>query len=203
MNWACASRHRGQRRGEELSSRRLDPVLGQGRGAAGFGVHPSADCAGIDACRQADRRQRRARQRDRQSAETTIALSHLIFEDARPLSEPEDLAPPTVAATCPPMRLAWITAARCFRPHARDQRSRNSRANISSSCISIRSCFTPEGLRHLVAECGASQVVIGTDYAVPWVKDPVDLILDTPTLSDAERIAILGGTAAKLLRMAS
>jgi aminocarboxymuconate-semialdehyde decarboxylase len=63
--------------------------------------------------------------------------------------------------------------------------------------------FTPEGLRHLVAECGASQVVIGTDYAVPWVNDPVDLILDTPTLSDADRIAILGGTAAKLLRLAT
>jgi hypothetical protein len=32
---------------------------------------------------------------------------------------------------------------------------------------------------------------------------PVDLILDTPALSDADRIAILGGTAAKLLRLAS
>jgi aminocarboxymuconate-semialdehyde decarboxylase len=41
-----------------------------------------------------------------------------------------------------------------------------------------------------MAECGASQIVIGTEYAVPWVKDPVDLILDTPTLSDADRIAI-------------
>jgi hypothetical protein len=31
----------------------------------------------------------------------------------------------------------------------------------------------------------------------------LDLILDTPTLSAADRIAILGGTAAKLLRMAT
>jgi hypothetical protein len=36
---------------------------------------------------------------------------------------------------------------------------------------------------------------------VPWVKDPVDHVLDTPGLSDAERIAILGGNAAKLLRL--
>jgi aminocarboxymuconate-semialdehyde decarboxylase len=61
--------------------------------------------------------------------------------------------------------------------------------------------FTGEGLRHLVAECGASQVVIGTDYAVPWVNGPVDHVLAAPGLSDAERIAILGGNAAKLLRL--
>jgi aminocarboxymuconate-semialdehyde decarboxylase len=63
--------------------------------------------------------------------------------------------------------------------------------------------FTSEALRHLVNEHGASQIMIGTDYAVPWVKGPVDHILNTPGLSDAERIAILGGNAAKLLKMAS
>src|SRR5262249_33440072 len=30
--------------------------------------------------------------------------------------------------------------------------------------------FTPEGLRHLVAECGPSQIVLGTDYPYPWTK---------------------------------
>ena len=53
--------------------------------------------------------------------------------------------------------------------------------------------FTSEALRHLVNEHGASQIMIGTDYAVPWVKGPVDHILNTPGLSDGERIAILGG----------
>jgi aminocarboxymuconate-semialdehyde decarboxylase len=61
--------------------------------------------------------------------------------------------------------------------------------------------FTPEALRHLVAEHGASQVMIGTDYAVPWVKGPVDHILNTPGLSDADRVAILGGNAMKLLKL--
>ncbi len=59
--------------------------------------------------------------------------------------------------------------------------------------------FTPEALRHLVAEVGASQIVMGTDYPYPWVTEPVDHILKTPGLNDAEREAILGGTAAKLL----
>ncbi len=40
--------------------------------------------------------------------------------------------------------------------------------------------FTGEALRHLVAEHGASQIMIGTDYAVPWVKGPVDHVLNTP-----------------------
>jgi aminocarboxymuconate-semialdehyde decarboxylase len=58
--------------------------------------------------------------------------------------------------------------------------------------------FTPEALRHLVAEVGASQVVIGTDHPIPWEDNPVDLILNTPNLSDAQRVAILGGNAARL-----
>ena len=59
--------------------------------------------------------------------------------------------------------------------------------------------FRPEGVRHLVAEVGASQLVVGTDYPYPWTRTAVDLILKTPGLSDDERTAILGGTAAKLL----
>jgi len=59
--------------------------------------------------------------------------------------------------------------------------------------------FRPEGVRHLVAEVGASQLVVGTDYPYPWTRTAVDLILKTPGLSDDERTAVLGGTAAKLL----
>ena len=61
--------------------------------------------------------------------------------------------------------------------------------------------FTAEGLRHLAAEVGASQIVVGTDTPFPWTKTSVDHILETPGFSDAERIAMLGETAAKLLRI--
>ena len=54
-------------------------------------------------------------------------------------------------------------------------------------------------MRHPVAEVGASQIVLGTDYPFPWTKTAVDHILTTPGLSDAERVAILGETAEKLL----
>jgi aminocarboxymuconate-semialdehyde decarboxylase len=59
--------------------------------------------------------------------------------------------------------------------------------------------FRPEGVRHLVAEVGASQLLVGTDFPYPWTKTAVDLILKTPGLSDDDKTAILGGTAAKLL----
>lgn len=59
--------------------------------------------------------------------------------------------------------------------------------------------FTPEALRHLAAEVGSSQIVVGTDHPIPWNPNPVDHILGTPELTDDERIAILGGTAARLL----
>jgi aminocarboxymuconate-semialdehyde decarboxylase len=62
--------------------------------------------------------------------------------------------------------------------------------------------FTPEALRHLAAETGPRQLVMGTDYPYPWTSTAVDHILGTPDLSDDDRIAILGGTAAELLGLA-
>lgn len=61
--------------------------------------------------------------------------------------------------------------------------------------------FTPEGLRHLVAECGVSQIVLGTDYPFPWSDTTVDHVLGTPGLTDKDKRAILGENAAKLLRI--
>ena len=68
--------------------------------------------------------------------------------------------------------------------------------------------FSSEALRHLVSVLGASRIVIGTDYPFPWTATPddarlprfqaVDHVLDTPGLSDADRVAILGGNAAAL-----
>jgi aminocarboxymuconate-semialdehyde decarboxylase len=58
--------------------------------------------------------------------------------------------------------------------------------------------FTPEGLRHLVAQVGASQVVVGSDHPIPWDEHPVDIVLDTKTLSNADRVAILGRNAVRL-----
>jgi aminocarboxymuconate-semialdehyde decarboxylase len=60
--------------------------------------------------------------------------------------------------------------------------------------------ISPEGLRHLAAEVGTGQVVFGTDMPFNWHSN-VDLVLNAPFLSDAEKEAILGGTLVKLLRI--
>jgi aminocarboxymuconate-semialdehyde decarboxylase len=59
--------------------------------------------------------------------------------------------------------------------------------------------FTPEALRHLVAQVGASQIVLGSDHPYVWEQHPVDHIFATATLSGDEKAAILGGNAARLL----
>jgi aminocarboxymuconate-semialdehyde decarboxylase len=40
---------------------------------------------------------------------------------------------------------------------------------------------------------------MGTDYPYPWTSTSVDHILNTPGFTDADRVGMLGGTAAKLL----
>jgi predicted TIM-barrel fold metal-dependent hydrolase len=58
--------------------------------------------------------------------------------------------------------------------------------------------FTPEALRHLVAQVGAGQVVLGSDYPYPWQLHPVDHIFASTSLSDDQKADIIGRTAAKL-----
>jgi len=59
--------------------------------------------------------------------------------------------------------------------------------------------FTSEALRHLAAEVGVSQLVVGTDHPIPWQAESVDHILKAPGFTPAERRAMLGETAARLL----
>jgi aminocarboxymuconate-semialdehyde decarboxylase len=138
--------------------------------------------------------------------ETTIALSHLIFEgtlDKFPglkiiaahgggyvpsYSGRFDQGCPTRADLCPGGTHGPIKK----RP-----------SEYMKQLYYDTMVFNREGVRHLAAEVGASQLVVGTDFPYPWTTTAVDLILETPNLSDDERTAILGGTAAKLLGIKS
>jgi aminocarboxymuconate-semialdehyde decarboxylase len=60
--------------------------------------------------------------------------------------------------------------------------------------------FSEEGLRHLVAEMGAEQIVYGSDLPFNW-PDTIDIIANSPSLSNAQKEAILGGNVIKLLRI--
>ena len=60
--------------------------------------------------------------------------------------------------------------------------------------------LTEEGLRHLVAEMGVSQVVYGTDIPFTW-PDTLDVILNASFLNIAEKEQILSGNLMTLLRL--
>ena len=129
--------------------------------------------------------------------ETTIALSHLIFEgtlDRFPrlkiLAAHGGGYLPSYAARSDHGCLTFPS--RCT-PLAKQPTAYLKQLYFDSLV------FTPEALRHLVAETGVSQIVLGTDYPYPWTSTAVDHVLSTPELSDEDRIAILGGNAARLL----
>jgi aminocarboxymuconate-semialdehyde decarboxylase len=62
--------------------------------------------------------------------------------------------------------------------------------------------FDPQMLRQLIDRYGADHVVLGTDYPYDMgMEDPVGFIERTPRLTRADKDAIEGGNAAKLLRI--
>lgn len=84
------------------------------------------------------------------------------------------------------------------RPNADCANLKNPREYMKDQILVDSMVFTDEGLRHLVAEMGATQVVYGTDTPYGW-PDTLDLILDSPHLSNTEKQSIVGGNLLKLL----
>jgi aminocarboxymuconate-semialdehyde decarboxylase len=131
--------------------------------------------------------------------DTTIALSHLIFEGT--------------LDRFPGLRICASHGGGYLGSYA--PRSDAICANFPERCAAVplkkqpteylrqlyydSIVFTPEAMRHLIAEVGASQIMLGTDQPFPWNRTAVDHILATPGVSDAERAAMLGDTAARLL----
>jgi predicted TIM-barrel fold metal-dependent hydrolase len=61
--------------------------------------------------------------------------------------------------------------------------------------------FSPEAIRHLAAQVGPDQIVLGSDYPYPWQLHPVDHIFACDSLNDQQKAAVLGETAARLLKI--
>jgi len=94
------------------------------------------------------------------------------------------------------------TEVACARANADCLNQRQPSEYMREQILADSMVFSSEGLRHLVAEMGSSQVVYGSDQPFPW-PDTMDLIVDAPFLSDAEKEAILGGNLRRLLRIDS
>ena len=134
--------------------------------------------------------------------ETTVFLSHLIFEGT--LDRFPGLKICAAHAGGYLASYGGRSDALCSRTVGEDCRNLKKRPSeyFKKELYVDTIIFHPEGLRHLVAECGASQIVYGTDYPFDWPVT-VDLVLDAPFLNNAEKEAILGGNLAKLLRLSS
>ena len=133
--------------------------------------------------------------------ETTIALSHLIFDGTLDRFPALKICAAHGGGYLPSYAARSDHGCLAF-PNSCTKTLKKRPTEYLKQLYFDSLVFTPEGLRHLVAEVGASQVVLGTDYPFPWTTTAVDHILATPGLSDRDREAILYGNAAKLLRIA-
>jgi aminocarboxymuconate-semialdehyde decarboxylase len=129
--------------------------------------------------------------------ETTIALSHLIFEGTLDRFPGLKLCAAHGGGYLPSYAARSDAIGVTFPERVTPLKKRPTEYLKQLYFDSI--VFTPEALRHLAAETGPGQIVMGTDYPYPWTSTSVDHILQTPGFSDEERVAMLGGTAARLL----
>ena len=88
------------------------------------------------------------------------------------------------------------------RPNQNHSMQRRPSEYMRSQILADSMVFSEEGLRHLVAEMGVSQVVFGTDIPFNWPVT-LDMIVNASVLSNTEKAAILGGNLIRLLRLAA
>jgi aminocarboxymuconate-semialdehyde decarboxylase len=132
--------------------------------------------------------------------DTTICLSHLIFEGTLDRFPNLKICSAHGGGFLPSYAPRSDHACRVAPWHCNpDVKLKKKPTEYMKTMYYDTLVFTSEMLRHLAAEVGASQLVIGTDHPIPWHEDPVTHIMNAPGFSDEERIAMLGGTAAKLL----
>jgi aminocarboxymuconate-semialdehyde decarboxylase len=135
--------------------------------------------------------------------ETTIALSHLIFEGTLDRFPGLKICAAHGGGFLPSYANRSDAVIKTFPNRVGPLPKKPPTAYLRDGQLFFDTIvFTPEALRHLIAETGPGQIMIGTDYPFPWTSTEIDLVLATPGLSDDERIAILGGTAARLLGIA-
>ncbi len=132
--------------------------------------------------------------------ETTIALSHLIFEGTLDRFPGLKICAAHGGGYLPSYANRSDAVCRTFPDRVGPLPKKAPTAYLKDGQLFFDTIvFTPEALRHLIAETGPDRIMVGTDYPFGWTSTEVDLVLNTPDLTDDDRIAILGGTAARLL----
>ena len=129
--------------------------------------------------------------------ETTLFLSRLIFDGTLDRFPNLTIVAPHAGGYLP--SYLGRTEVTCdVRPAANCQNQRQPTEYLKNQIVIDSMIFSEEGLRHLVAEVGASQVVYGSDMPFNW-PDTFGLISGAEFLDDADKRAILGGNLERLL----
>jgi aminocarboxymuconate-semialdehyde decarboxylase len=131
--------------------------------------------------------------------ETTYFLSRLIFDGTFD-KFPGLRVFAAHAGGYLPSYLGRTEAACVVRGNANCANKKKPSEYMKSQVLIDTMVFSEEGLRHLVAEVGAGQVVYGTDVPFNWPVT-VDLVLNAKFLTDDEKIAILSTNLTGLLRI--
>jgi aminocarboxymuconate-semialdehyde decarboxylase len=134
--------------------------------------------------------------------ELTIALSHLIFEGTLDRQPGLKICAAHGGGYLPSYMHRSNHSCDVFPEQCTPGQPRKAPGEYLKQLYYDSIVFTEEGLRHLAAEVGAEKILLGSDAPYPWVESPVDVVLRTPGLTDGARAAMLGGTAARLLRLA-
>jgi aminocarboxymuconate-semialdehyde decarboxylase len=132
--------------------------------------------------------------------ETTVALSHLIFEGTLDRFPGLKICSAHAGGYLP--SYSGRSDALCGRGGGADCKALKKKPSeyFKEQLYIDTMIFREEGLRHLIAEVGVSHMVYGTDYPFDWPVG-VDFVLNASFLSNADKEAILGVNAIKLLRI--
>jgi aminocarboxymuconate-semialdehyde decarboxylase len=132
--------------------------------------------------------------------ETTVFLSRMIFDGTLDRFPRLKLCAAHGGGYLPSY-LGRSDAACVVRDDANCANKRKPSEYFKDQVVVDSMVFSSEGLRHLVAETGVSQVVYGSDMPYFW-PDTIDIIVEAPFLTNDAKEAILGGNLRRLLRIA-
>ncbi len=134
-----------------------------------------------------------------QPIETTIALSHLIFGGVLDRYPGLKICAAHGGGYLP----SYIGRSdHGFRVRPEAARIKHKPSEYLKRIYFDSLVYSPEGLRRLIEEVGATQVLLGTDYPFDMGSySPHELIAAVPGLTDRERDLVLGANAARLLNL--
>src|SRR3989440_3477077 len=132
--------------------------------------------------------------------ETTVATSHLIFDGVMERHPKLKIVLPHAGGY---LAHSWARLDHAYkaRPGTHGEMKRKPSSYLEKFYFDTIT-FDHGMLAHLIARYGADHVVLGTDYPYDMgVERPVQFVGGVKGLSAAERAAIEGGNAARLLRI--